>query len=171
MISVKTILITLAVLAGLGFLYMLSRRKSISFDFDLGGNLENLLGMVQAASADPNASRGAGIYIDVPMTTFIKNNKRAATTLSNILGSISYNGQAIIQTKADSTVLQSVTVAGKTSQPVTDSVQLLINPSTIKFLTELVQKKKPLIKYNFATTINGKPFSFTNTSTINKSQL
>lgn len=165
MISLKSILITVAILSGLGFLYYLSRRKSISFDFDLGGNLENILGLAEGRMADPNAK--GGIYIDVPMTTIIKNNKAAATTLSNIIGSISYNGESIIQTNADSTVLQNVTVPGKTSQPITDSVQLRINTSSIKFLKELIQKKKPVIKYNFATTISGKPYSFTNTSTIN----
>lgn len=169
MISWKTILIAVAILAGLGFLYMLSRKKSISFDFNMGGNLENLLGLAEGRMAAPNANERGGIYFDVPMTTFIKNNKAAATTLSNIAGSISYNGEPIIQTNAGSQALSNVTVAGKSSQPVSDHVQLLINPSTVKFLKELIQKKKPVVKYNFATTISGKPYSFTNTSTINKS--
>ena len=166
MISWKTLLIILAVIAVVGFLYFMSRRKAISFDFDLGGNLENLLGAVQGRYADP-ASRGAGIYLDVPLTTTVKNKGAGTAILKNILGSISYDGEAIMQTKPDSTVLQNVAVAGKSSTPITDSVQFLINPSSIKFLTELVKGRKPLIKYNFATTISGKPYQFTNTSTIN----
>lgn len=151
------------------FAIFMYRRRSISFDFDLGGNLQNLLGILQNRYADPNA-RGAGLYVDVPLTTIIKN-KGAATVLQNILGSISYNDQAILQTKADSTALQNVNVPAKTNHPVTDYVQLLINPSSIKFVKELVQGKKPVIKYNFATTIFGKPYQFSNTSTINKQQL
>ena len=168
MISWKTLLIVVAVLATLIALYIWSRRKSLAFDFDLGGNLQNLLGQVIGRYSDPN-NRGAGIYLDVPLTTIIKNKGRAATILSNILGSISYNGESIMQTKADSSVLQNVAVAGRSSVPVTDTVQLLVNPSSIKFLTELVQGKKPVVKYNFATTISGKPYQFTNTSTINNS--
>lgn len=166
MVNFKYILLALAVIAaGIG-LYIWSRKRSLSFDFDLGGNIQNLLGNMQTQYNNP-ATRGAGIYIDVPLTTIIKNKKAAATVLSNILGSLSYDGQAIIQTKADSNVLRNVTVPGNTSVPVTDAVQLLINPSSIKFVSQLVQGKKPLVKYNFATTILGKPYQFTNSTPVN----
>lgn len=170
MVNWKYLAIAALALGIIIFGVIMYRRRSISFDFDLGGNVQNLLGMMQGRYADPNA-RGAGLYIDVPLTTIVKNNKAAATTLQNILGSLSYNNEAIIQTKADSTVLQNVTVPGKSSTPVTDYVQLLINPSSIKLLSELAKGKKPLVKYNFAITIFGKPYQFSNTSTINKTQL
>lgn len=166
MVKIQYILLTLAIIAVLAFLYIMNRRKSIDFDFNLGGNVQNLLGAVQGRYADP-ASRGAGFYLDVPLTTIIKNKGAASTTLENILGSISYNGEPIIQTNAGSQILQNVTVPGRSNTPVTDSVQLLINPSTIKFLSELVKGNKPAVKYNFATTILGKPYRFNNTSTIN----
>lgn len=167
MVKWSYIIIALLVIGVLGALYIMSRKKAISFDFDLGGNLQNLLGEIQGRYSNP-LTRGAGFYLDVPLTTIIKNKGAAATTLQNILGSISYEGESILQTKADSSVLQNVTVPGRSSTPVTDSVQLLINPSSLKFLRELVQGKKPVVKYNFATTILGKPYQFTNTSTINK---
>lgn len=167
MVNWKYILLALAVIAaGIG-LYIWSRRKSLSFDFDLGGNLQNLLGAVQGQYADPN-TRGVGIYVDVPLTTIIKNKSAGATVLQNILGSLSYDGRPIIQTKADSTVLQNVTVPARGSAPVTDTVQFLINPSSIKFVSELVKGNKPLVKYNFATTILGKPYQFTNNVPVNK---
>lgn len=170
MVNWKYIALAAIALGIIIFAIVMYRRRSISFDFDLGGNFQNLLGILQNRYADPN-TRGAGIYLDVPLTTIIKNKNAAATTLQNILGSISYDGEAIMQTNANSTVLDNVTVPGRSSTPVTDSVQLLINPSSIKFVSELVQGKKPLIKYNFASTIFGKPYQFTNTSTINKPQL
>lgn len=168
MVKTKYILIAMGVIALLVFAWWMSRRKNLSFDFNLGGNLSGILNSVQGKYADPEA-KGIGFYLDVPLTTIITNKGAAATVLNNVLGSISYNGEAIIQTKADSAVLSNVTIPGKTSTPVTDSVQLLINPASINFLTQLVQGKKPAIKYNFGTTILGKPYQFTNKSTINKS--
>lgn len=166
MVNLKYLLLALALIAaGIG-LYIWSRKRSLSFDFDLGGNIQNLLGNMQAQYNNP-ATRGAGIYVDVPLTTIIKNKNAATTVLSNILGSLSYDGKAIIQTKADSNVLQNVTVPGRGSVPVTDAVQLLINPSSIKFVSELVKGNKPLVKYNFATTILGKPYQFTNNVLVN----
>lgn len=167
MVNWKYLAIAAVALGIIIFAVIMYRSRSISFDFDLGGNLQNLLGNMQTQYNDP-ATRGAGIYVDVPLTTIIKNKKAANTVLSNILGSLSYDGKAIIQTKADSTVLQNVTVPGKSSVPVTDAVQLLINPSSIKFVRELIQGKKPLINYNFATTIFGKPYQFTNSTPVNK---
>ena len=113
MVNWKYLAIAAVALGIIIFGVIMYRRRSISFDFDLGGNLQNLLGIVQGRYADPNNARGAGLYVDVPLTTIVKNNKAAATVLQNILGSISYNGEAILQTKADSTVLQNVTVPGK----------------------------------------------------------
>lgn len=165
MVKTKYILIALAVIALLLFAWYLSRKKSLSFDFNLGGNITDLLGAVEGRYSDPTA-KGVGLYVEVPLTTIITNKGAAATVLNNLMGSISYNGEAIMQTRADSNVLQSVTVPGKTSAPVTDSVQLLINPSSINFLTQLVQGKKPAIKYNFGSTILGKAYSFSNTSKI-----
>lgn len=172
MINWKYIVLIVAIIGVLAFLLIWNRRKSLSFDFDLGGNIANILNGVQGryameqARINSDAARGLGFYVDVPLTTIIKNNKAGATVLKNIIGSLSYNGEPIIQTKADSQVLQNVAVAGRGSTPITDNVQLLVNPSSIKFLTELVQGKKPKVNYNFATTIAGKPYSFTNVSQV-----
>lgn len=145
--------------------YFIYRRyqKSISFDFALNKNAASILSDIAGAGSR------IGLYLDVPLTTIIKNNNAATVVLQNIAGAISYNGEAIMQTKPNSAVLQSVSVAGKSNASITDNVQLIINPSTIKFFTELVKGNKPAIKYNFSTLVFGKPQTITNQTTINQS--
>ncbi len=143
-----------------------TRRKNIAFDFNVGGNISNLLSSLQTRYAEPSTAKGFGLYLEVPLTTTITNNSAAQVVLENIMGSISYSGEPIFQTKVNSQVLNNVPVAAKSSKPVTDSVQVLINPSSIKFFSELVKGNKPSVKYNFNTTILGKPQTFTNITTI-----
>lgn len=145
-------------------IYLFRRyRQSISFDFSIQENLDTILNSIIGARS---SDRGAGIYIDIPLTTTVKNKNAAAIVLENIAGSISYNGQSIMQTNPNSPVLREVSVAGKSSASITDNVQVLVNENTIKFFTDLVQGKKPAIKYNFSTNLFGQPKNFTNSSTI-----
>lgn len=168
MVKIKYIFIALAVIAVIGFFWWLSRRKNISFDFNMGGDLSNILSSVQGRYAQRSTDKGIGVYVDVPLTTIITNKGAGKTILESIMGSISYNGEAILQTKANSPTLQRVEVEGKSIKQITDTVQVLVNPASIKFLTQLVQGKKPLVKYNFSTVIFGKPQAFTNQTEINK---
>lgn len=162
-------LITLLIIAaatGLFFLWF-NRKKDVSFDFAVGGNAANLLSNLQNRYAQGGAER-AGIYLDVPLTTTVNNQKAGAIVMQNLMGAISYDNETILQTKSDSAALQTVTVPAKGKKSITDSVQVLINGSTIKFFSELVKGNKPKIKYNFNTVIFGKPEQFTNQTTINK---
>lgn len=167
MVNIKYIFLALAVIAVVAFIFFMSRRKSLSFDFELGGNIADLLSQAQGRYAAAGNQKGIGVYVDVPLTTTINNEKAAKTVLENLMGSLSYNGEQIIQTNAGSANLARIEIPGKDSKTITESVQVLINPSSIKLLTELVKGNKPSIKYNFGATVFGKPYSFTNKSIIN----
>lgn len=171
MVNWKYITIVIAIVAAIVIAILLIRRKGICFDFDLGGNFTNLLGLLQAKAQDPESQRGLGGYITVPLTTKIKNDRRADTVLNTIAGSIAYDGKPVIQTNPGSASLQSITVPGLSTTPVTDNVQLLINESSVKFIKDLVEGKNPLIQYNFGATVNGKPYSFNKTTTLKKASL
>lgn len=164
MVKTKYIIIALAIIALLLFAWWLSRRKNITFDFNLGGNLGDLLGSIQR---NTQAGQKLGFYVDVPLTTTISNKGAAATVLNNLTGSLLYNGVAIVQTKPSSQALQSVSIPAKSSTKVTDNVNLLVNEQSIKLISDLVQGKKPVITYNLGTTILGKAYTFSNASKIN----
>lgn len=161
------IFIITAIIAAVIIAFLLVKRKGISFDFDMGSNLSGILGLLNSRYAS-RGNEKIGAYITVPLTTKIKNDRRVATVLSNIGGSIAYDGNPIIQTNPGSSALQSVTVNGRSSTPVSDNVQLLINESSIKFVTELIKGKNPLISYNFGATVKGKPYQFNKTTTLKK---
>lgn len=145
--------------------------RSIEFDFNLGGNAGDILGLLESrlAAAERSGERG-GIYFDIPITTLVKNNGAAKVVLQNIVGSVSYDGEPIMQTRPASSALANVDVAAKSSKSITDNVQLLVNGSTIKFFQELVAGKKPRVLYNFSTMIFGKPKNFSNSTEINKNK-
>lgn len=161
--GILIILLLIAAVVAIYFLFF--RGKNISFDFAMGGNAATLLSNLQSRVAAGDAGR-IGAYMDVPLTTTVNNQKAGAIVMQNISGSISYENEPILQTKANSAALQNVRVEGKSSTPVTDSVQVLVNMSTIKFFSELVKGNKPKVLYNFSTIIFGKPENFTNQTTI-----
>lgn len=99
-------------------------KKDVEFGFNTSGNVSDILNDLSARYAAKISGKGIGLYVDVPLTTLIKNQKAAAITLEHIAGTISYNGESILQTKTDSAALQSVKVAGKSQSPVTDTVQI-----------------------------------------------
>lgn len=167
MVKIKYIFLALAIIAVVAFIIIMWRRKSLSFDFELGGNLADLLSQAQGRYAAAGTQKGIGVYVDVPLTTTINNEKAAKTVLENLMGSLSYNGEQVIQTNSGSANLARVEVPGNSSKTITESVQVLINPSSIKLLTELVKGNKPSVKYNFGATVFGKPYNFTNKSIIN----
>lgn len=168
MINWKTIAIIVAVIAAVIIAFLLVKRKGISFDFDMGGNLTNLLGLIQGRMANPGNEK-LGLTIDVPLTTNIKNGRKRPTVLDSLAGSISYNGLPVIQTNPASTALRNITIPGNSITPVTDNVQLLINESTVKLLSELVKGNKVDVQINFSTIVAGKPYAVNKTSTLNKS--
>lgn len=143
--------------------------RSIEFDFNLGGNAGDILGLLESrlAVAERNGERG-GIYFDIPLTTLVKNNGAAKVVMENIGGSVSYDGEPIMQTRPGSSALSNVEVTARGSKAITDNVQLLVNAATIKLFQELVKGNKPKVLYNFSTMIFGQPKNFSNSTTINK---
>lgn len=148
---------------------LLLRKRNVSFDFTIGGDLGSILGGLSNKLQQGGNEKGIGVYLDVPLTTIVKNNGATSIALKNIIGSFSYNGENVLQTKANSPALANVKVGAKSSTTITDSVQVLLNPSTLKFFTELVKGNKPTVNYNLQTTLFGVPYSFTNSTNINKS--
>lgn len=159
-------IIILAVIA-IGFFIYRRLKQKISFGFSMDSNTQNILNSISGTPVT-ETGRGIGINLDIPVTTIIKNSGAARVVLENIAGSILYNGEPIMQTKQNSAALQSVPIEGKSSAIVTDNLQLLINPSTIKFFTEFIKGNKPQVKYNFSTIVFGKPQIITNQTTINQ---
>lgn len=144
--------------------YFIIRRykQSVTLEFSLEENAQNILNNLLGSKLDI----GAGFYVDIPLTTTLKNNNAASIILSNISGALSYNGKSILQTNANSPVLKEVSIAGKSAASITDNMQLLVNTNTIDFFKNLVQGNKPSVKYNFSTVIFGKPQTLTNITQI-----
>ena len=164
----KILIISVIVIAIGGYLLYNKLKKNISFDFNVAGNAGDILGLLNNRYAQRGTEK-AGIYFDIPLTTIVKNDSAGKVVMENIMGSISYNGEPVMQTRANSAALQNVEVTGKSQKSITDNVQLLVNLSTIKFFQELVKGNKPKVLYNFSSVIFGKPKNFTNSTTVNKS--
>lgn len=166
--TIHYILIASAILLIAGAFILYNKlKKNISFDFNVAGNAADILGLLESRYAQRGTEK-AGIYFDVPLTTIVKNNSASKIVLENIMGSISYDGEPILQTKANSAALQTVEVGKKSEKSITDNVQLLINKATINFFKELIKGNKPKVLYNFSSIIFGKPKNFTNQTTINQ---
>lgn len=140
--------------------------QDISFDFTLAADPNTILSNINSRYAQRSNDKSMGLYIDVPFTSMITNNSAVAKTLQNIMGSISYNGNNIMQTNANSPALANVPVGARSSAPISDSVQLLINSASINFISQLIKGNKPLVKYNFNATISGMPYQFSNSLPI-----
>lgn len=169
MVNWKYIAIIITIIAVVATFFILRNRKSLSFDFNLGDNISSILNLVNGRVNQVDLTNSLGGYVNVPLSTTIKNNKSASVVLNNVLGALTYEGQPIITTDPNSSVLNKVTIPGNQSTVIKDNAMVLINPTSLKFLTELVKGNKPQIKYNFSTTILGKTYTFNNTSTVNKS--
>jgi hypothetical protein len=159
--------VVVAVMAAGMLLFRKFFARSISFDFNVPGNAGGILSLLQSRYQALGADQRGGIYFDVPLTTIIKNDGAAKVILQNIAGSISYDGETIMQTRANSPALANIEIARGEQQSVTDNVQLLVNEGTIKFFKELIDGKKPKVLYNFSTVIFGKPKSFSNQTNVN----
>ncbi len=161
----KIFIAVIIVLGAVGAYLLYNKlKKNVTFDFNVGGNVSDILSLLQ----NSRMNEKAGIYFDIPFSTIVKNNGNAKVLMQNLAGSVSYGGQQILQTKPNSAALASVEVPKKSQQTVSDNVQVLINEATIKFFTELLKGNKPKVNYNFSSLIGGKLRSFSNTTTINK---
>jgi len=141
----------------------------VNFNFRVDKDMSGIVNALQTRMASPESERsGVGLYLDIPLTTTVRNDSVAPLSLKNVMGTISYNGDTILQSKADSPVLENIKVEAKSSQPITDSFQVLINKSSIKFFTELVKGNKPLIDYKIKATMFGVPYAFNKSAIINE---
>lgn len=168
MVNIKYIVVIVVIIAVVAAFFIIRNRKNISFDFNLEDNISSILDLVNGRVSQSVTANSLGGYINVPLSTSIKNNKAASVTLNNVLGALTYEGLPIITTDPNSTVLKQVIIPGKQSTVIKDNAMVLINPTSLKFLTELVKGNKPKVKYNFSTNILGKLYTFNNTSTVNK---
>lgn len=159
-------LIILLVIAVGIFVLLYTRRKNISFDFNVDANIADLLSNLTSRMSSPNER--LALALDVPLTTTINNKSAVKVILQNIAGFLSYNGESILQTRSGSTALSRVEIPANGSIPVTDTVQVFINSSSIKFFTELLAGNKPALKYNINAVVFGKPKSFTNITSISE---
>lgn len=150
-------------------IYFSKPENKIKFDFftDKTNDLSSLLNMLEGRYASRSTEKGLGIYLDVPLTAVIKNKSARDLVLNNLGGSLSFEGQNILQTKSDSTVLQNVNVAGKSSKPITDTFQVLVNGSTIKYIKEIVKGNKPKLNYNLTAMIAGTQYNFRDSTVMN----
>lgn len=161
----------LILLAGAGtwaYFYFRNPKNLIKFGFRSQNDLGNLLSTIENRYANRSTEKGIGIYLDVPLTTIIKNKSAREITLNNIAGTLSFEGENIFQTKGDSKVLENVKVEGKGETPVTDTFQILINGKTIKFIKELVKKNKPKIDYDLTAMAFGDAYHFGGSSVVNE---
>lgn len=160
----------LIIVAGVtwAYFYFRSPKKKIAFGFSSPNDLGNLLPTIEGRYASRSTDKGIGIYLDVPLTTLVKNKGARELTLNNIAGSLVYEGESIFQTKADSKALETVKVAGKAQRPVTDTFQILINGKTIKYIKEFIAGNKPKLNYNLTAMVLGDVYSFKDSVILNE---
>lgn len=161
---------SLLIVAGLVWLYFYLRspKNKISFNFMSQSNLGNLLSSIEGRYAQRGTDKGIGVYLDVPLTTVVNNKGAKEMILNNIAGSLSYQGESILQTKANSQPLQAVKVEAKGTTPVSDTFQVLINGASIKYFRELLGGKKPKLNYNLTAMVANKIYSFRDSTIINE---
>lgn len=149
------------------YYYFSSPKNKITFGFNSNDDVKNLLPFLEGRYTNASNERGLGVYLDVPLTAIIKNKSAKDIVLNNIAGSLSYEGQSILQTKANSANLQSVNVNAKTAKPVTDTFQVLVNGSTIKFVKDYLAGKKPKLNYNLTALVAGNLYNFKDSAVLN----
>lgn len=142
----------------------------IDFDFNLGG-IGNLLGDVERRHANPTSAneRGAGIYLTLPVDTIVKNNNRGSFNLKDAKVNLSYLGETILRTPPDGAGI-TAKVAGKEAEPVPQTMEVLINNNTIKFIKAFIRGEKPKIDYLIKTKLFGVPYSFSDSKLIEEKQ-
>lgn len=134
--------------------------SKIDFDFNLG-KIGNILGEVERRQANPPSAneRGAGIYLTIPVDTIVKNNNRGSFNMKDAKVNLSYLGETILRTPPDGMGI-TAKVGGKGTEPVPQTMEVLINNNTIKFIKEFIQGRKPKIDYLIRTKLFGVPYKF-----------
>lgn len=152
------LLLIISILVIIGYMYFIKFYKNLKFNFKLGGNLGNILSALENANTpNANTQRGLGIYIDVPYKTIIDNANKVGINLKDVFAKVSYLGEDVLQTKPDSPVLRDVNIPANAKMfEINDTIQVLINPNTIKLIKALINKAKPQVDI----TLRGKALGF-----------
>ena len=160
------ILLALGVLIGI-VIYRWNRYgKNVDFDFDFT-NIGGIVGQLEQAVQTENNSlqkgspneKGIGLYLQIPLTTIIKNNKSTNLNLRDALVELSYQGEKIMRTAPDSSGITAKVPAGE-EKSVTENVDVLINGKTLAFAKAFVKGEKPKLDYKIKTKLWGVTYSF-----------
>lgn len=162
------VLLALGLLAVTGIYLWKRYGKNVDFDFNFG-NIGGVLGALQNKVEGNQQNQKAGLYLQLPITTIIKNNKSSELNLRDALVELSYEGQKIMRTSPDSNGINA-NVKAKSSQPVTENVDVLINGKTLSFLKALAMGEKPKLDYKIKTKIFGVTYSFDSSKIIDQNQ-
>lgn len=153
---------------GIGWAFLAYLKKNTTFDFTFDNQLSNLLNQVEGRYAQRSTEanqKGVGLYLNVPLTTLIKNDNALNLNLKDTLFNLSYEGEPIMRTAPESRGVD-VAVGKKDSKSVTENVEILINSKTIQFIKKWLKKEQPKLAYNIKTRLFGVPYSFTGEKTI-----
>lgn len=139
--------VVIAAIVGVSFAFR-NFYNNLNFDFKPTGNLGNLLSSLISAQQPNNQNqRGAGIYLDIPAKTIIDNANKIGINIKDLFASIKYNNEVVLRTKSDSAVLEDLTIPANTQNlEIIDTIEILINPSSVKLITELIAKNKPEVE-------------------------
>ena len=158
------------ILVGIGawaYSYFRKPASKLKFGFMSNNDLSGVLPMIQGRYAGGETEKGIGVYLDVPLTALVKNKGAEEIVLNNLAGTLSFEGENILQTKGDSTKLKTVNVAGKSNTPVTDTFQVLVNGKTIKYIKEVIAGGKPKLGYNLSAMVAGDVYNFRDSTVLN----
>lgn len=150
------------------YFYFREPENKVSFSFMTDNDLGDILPAIENSYKNAETQKGLGIYLDVPLTTIIKNKSMREITLNNIAGLLSYEGEPILQTKSGSRAFQEVKVNAKGEKPVTDTFQVLINGKTVKYIKEHLKGNKPRLNYDLSAMVLGDVYSFKDSAIINQ---
>lgn len=142
------LILILLIIGGVLLYNYLKFFKNLKFQFKLGGNLGNILSGLQSA-------RGFGFHVDAPIKTVIDNLNKVGIDLTDVFFKVSYDGEDVLRTKPESAVLSSVKIpANTTGFEINDVVEIIVNPSSIKLIGELIKNQKA----NVLITLRSKVF-------------
>lgn len=129
--------------------------KNLTFKPSLNLNISNLSGLLSTLQS--SRPTGIGLYLDVPMKLLIDNANIVGINLKDFFANIKYNGDTILRTKPESTVLEDINIPANVRDfQINDTIEILINANSIKFISELIKKNKILTEI----TIKGKSLGF-----------
>lgn len=154
------LIVILLLIAGGIYLYISRLAKNLEFTFKPGGNLGNLLTLLEGSTtrtANGFQTQGFGGYLDMPYKTIIDNANNVGINLKDVFAKVSYNGESVLETKPDSAVLENINIPANAKMfEVNDTIRVLLNGNTIQLIRELIKKSKPTVDI----TVRGKSLGF-----------